>query len=209
MKDLTNEIIKIDCKINNKIIELLKWASNRNCDWNIYDAILKGYEEFGELSEAVLVSTGRIKHKTLSEKSTGEIADNINQLIDFASFKKEFINELDFLVSNQSSFSIHIRHSFEKIKNNDFKEVVINKLLTFKKFKDFLINLDINSLNSDILRFEDCTKYLAEINFLLYLIENNISKEDVNDQTILTSLIELEDRLEAKSNKWKKITETL
>jgi hypothetical protein len=206
MKDLTNEIIQIDCKINNKIIELLEWASNRNCDWNVYDAVLKGDEEFGELSEAVLVSTGRIKHKTLSEKSTGEIADNINQLIDVVSFKKEFINELDFLVSNQSSFSIHIRHSFEEIKNKNFKEVVINKLLTFKNFKDFLINLDINS---DILRFEDCTKYLAEINFLLYLIENNISKEDVNDQTILTSLIELEDRLEAKSNKWKKITETL
>ena len=196
----------INSKLNSKIIDLIKWASNRNCDWNIYDAVLKADEEFGELSEAVLVSTGRIKHKTLTEKSTGEIADNINQLIDVVSYKEDFVSNLNFLISNQSSFSLHIRNCFDKYKNDDYKKLAIQKLIYFKNYKDFLTT---NKTESDILRFEDCTKYLAEINYILYLVENDILKEEANDETILTSLEELYDRLEAKSNKWKRISSYL
>ena len=66
-----------------------------------------------------------------------------------------------------------------------------------------------NEVFNDIIRFEDCTKYLAEINFILYLVENDIKKEEVNDEIMLTSLTELFDKLEAKSNKWKRINSNL
>ena len=103
MSDLQNELKNIDTKLNQKIVELLLWASSRDCDWNKLDAILKGDEEFGELAEAVLVSTGRIKHKTLDEKSTGEIADNINQIIDVVSYNTNFIKKIDYLIQNQET----------------------------------------------------------------------------------------------------------
>lgn len=187
------KLVDIDKKINNKIVELIKWASYRDCDWNLYDAVLKGDEEFGELAESVLVSTGRIKHKTLTEKSTGEIADNINQLVDVVSYKPDFLANLGFLIINQGSFNSHIRSSFKKYEDGNYKEIVIKKLLSFKKYKDFFNDKDALS---DILRFEDCTKYLAEINYILYLIENNISKEEANDESVLASLEELYDKLE-------------
>ena len=206
MSNLQNELKNIDSKLNQKIVELLIWASNRSCDWNKFDAVLKGDEEFGELSEAVLVSTGRIKHKTLDEKSTGEIADNINQLIDIVSYNTKFIQEIDYLIKNQNSFYLHLKYSFNDFKDVDFKSLAIQKLINYKNFKDFLIE---NEVINDIIRFEDCTKYLAEINFILYLVENDIKKEEVNDETMLTSLIELFDKLEAKSNKWKRINSNL
>lgn len=168
--------------------------------------MLKGDEEFGELAESVLVSTGRIKHKTLSEESTGEIADNINQLIDVVSFNESFIKELEFLIKNQSSFYLHLKHSFDNFKNKNFKELAIQKLLTYKNFKDFLIEEDTFN---DILRFKDCIKYLSEINFILFLVENDIRTEDVNNETMLTSLNQLFNKLETKSNKWKRIDSNL
>ena len=201
-----NDLKNIDIKLNQKIVELLVWASSRKGDWNKYDAVLKGDEEFGELAEAVLVSTGRIKHKTLEEKSTGEIADNINQLIDVVSYDKSFIKKIDYLIKNQTSFHIHLKDSFEDFKDLNFKELAIQKLINYKNFKDFLTE---NEVFNDIIRFEDCTKYLAEINFILYLVENDIKKEEVNDEIMLTSLTELFDKLEAKSNKWKRINSNL
>lgn len=206
MSDLQNELKNIDIKLNQKIVELLVWASSRDCDWNKFDAVLKGDEEFGELAEAVLVSTGRIKHKTLDEKSTGEIADNINQLIDVVSYNTNFIQKIDYLIQNQSSFYLRLKHSFNEFKDVDFKALAIQKLINYKNFKDFLTE---NEVFNDIIRFEDCTKYLAEINFILYLVENDIKKEEVNDEIMLTSLTELFDKLEAKSNKWKRINSNL
>lgn len=206
MSDLQNELKNIDTKLNQKIVELLVWASSRDCDWNKFDAVLKGDEEFGELAEAVLVSTGRIKHKTLEEKSTGEIADNINQLIDVVSYNKNFIQEIDYLIKNQSSFYLRLKYAFNEFKDVDFKALAIQKLINYKNFKDFLIE---NEVLNDIIRFEDCIKYLAEINFILYLVENDIKKEEVNDEIMLTSLTELFDKLEAKSNKWKRINSNL
>lgn len=206
MSDLQNELKNIDTKLNQKIVELLVWASSRDGDWNKFDAVLKGDEEFGELAEAVLVSTGRIKHKTLEEKSTGEIADNINQLIDVVSYNKNFIQEIDYLIKNQSSFYLRLKYAFNEFKDVDFKALAIQKLINYKNFKDFLIE---NEVLNDIIRFEDCIKYLAEINFILYLVENDIKKEEVNDEIMLTSLTELFDKLEAKSNKWKRINSNL
>lgn len=66
-----------------KINEVFLFASRRNTDWNEFDALMKWDEEFGELSEALMIVSGRITHKTLSEHPVGEIADNINQLMDF------------------------------------------------------------------------------------------------------------------------------
>lgn len=210
MSNLQNELKNIDSKLNKKIVELLIWASNRSCDWNKFDAVLKGDEEFGELSEAVLVSTGRIKHKTLNEKSTGEIADNINQLIDVISYNKKLVKEVDYLIQNQSSFYFHLKYSFDDFKDVDFKALAIQKLINYKNFKDFLVQAEEEEeIFDDIIRFEYCTKYLAEINFILYLVENDIKKEEVNNETMLTSLIELFDKLEAKSNKWKRINSNL
>lgn len=210
MSNLQNKLKNIDSKLNQKIAELLIWASNRSCDWNKFDAVLKGDEEFGELSEAVLVSTGRIKHKTLNEKSTGEIADNINQLIDVISYNKKLVKEVDYLIQNQSSFYFHLKYSFDDFKDVDFKALAIQKLINYKNFKDFLVQAEEEEeIFDDIIRFEYCTKYLAEINFILYLVENDIKKEEVNDETMLTSLIELFDKLEAKSNKWKRINSNL
>lgn len=206
MNCLKNELNNIDDKLNHKIIELLIWASNRSEDWNKFDAVLKGDEEFGELSESVLVSTGRIKHKTLDEKSTGEIADNINQLIDVVSFDEKFIKNIDYLIKNQNSFYLHLKESFEDFKDVDFKSLAIQKLIDYKKNKDFLVKKETFN---DIIRFEYCTKYLTEINFILYLVENDIKKEEVNDKIMLTSLKELFDKLETKSNKWKRINSNL
>lgn len=206
MSNLQNKLKNIDTKLNQKIVELLVWASSRDCDWNKFDAVLKGDEEFGELAESVLVSTGRIKHKTLDEKSTGEIADNINQLIDVVSYDKSFIKKIDYLIKNQTSFHIHLKDSFEDFKDLNFKELAIQKLMDYKKIKDFSVKQE--TLN-DIIRFEYCIKYLAEINFILHLVENEIKKEEVNDKTMLTSLMELLDKLEIKSNKWRRINSNL
>jgi NTP pyrophosphatase (non-canonical NTP hydrolase) len=78
------------------VFDHLRRTSNMST-WSPTDRLAKAMEELGEVSTAVMILTGKLKHKKLDEPLVGEVADVMICLLDvlFSMHKDESNEELE------------------------------------------------------------------------------------------------------------------
>jgi NTP pyrophosphatase (non-canonical NTP hydrolase) len=195
---MTYILDEIDFELN----KILEFANQPRVDWTIDDAFLKGFEEAGELAEAILVVTGRLKHKTLSESHTGEIADNVNQLLDTLSFStvtsdiktRYNINEL-----YEHSENVIIGATHKSLNNLEYAAILL--------FKSYAHYKHLYDINPTVTTFDFLFRELVLINYVLdsIIFHKNNDGEFTQKNIFIDSTVNLCKYLDAKLNKWKSI----
>lgn len=187
-------------------------SSNRS-GWTPIDAYLKGIEEEGELSEAVMVVTGRLGHKTLNEHFTGEISDNINQLIDTLSFADNYpallMNISNLTTNDLMDYVASFEEEVELLENIKIDYLSYVALKTFKQFHRTKYQFDEEK---DLLKFNVLIERLVILNFLLFAISNDgyydaeeASFYGFDDESFEKANLCLFDTLNKKFEKWQSV----
>ena len=196
-------------KMADTFTEILSFGihCSKNNGWTFLDAILKGSEEEGELSEAILSEFGRTKKK-LKEHYLGEVADNINQVFDLVShhidndthfqikhlknfFSEEFFTEAKFF----DSLSINTLNSESK----DLYEIITSKVILFNTLKQKVINSPENVYMHALC---ELISTVMAIGFLLYLNEEKMTLSDFKPKHFDKFMEKLYKQLQKKLTKW-------
>lgn len=187
-------------QIHTRLNHIMNFAIQPRGDWTLNDAIIKGVEELGELAETVLITCGRLTHKTLPEHPSGEIADNINQLIDVLSFNEEKY-PLD--IHLQSLEAYKLIESIEEIGCPENTDPIINATIeTFLAYKRTKNTFDEEPCH---ILFNALIENLVILNCLLMAVHEKITIDNINDRFFLKTNTYLSSHLQKKFNKWKKI----
>jgi NTP pyrophosphatase (non-canonical NTP hydrolase) len=185
-----------------KIDRAVQFSKTTHNQWDLYSSILKLDEEFGELSEVILVVGGQLSHKTLKEKALGEIADNIIQCCCIASYN----SDIDFYLND-------IKHNyfvqFQSLVNelNAVKEQSLKDLLYFyhKKYRNskttLISGVDVASLEC----FRESLFGLVVMGVILTAMEENKEANDISLEYCSNTVNILLEQMEFKLNKWNKI----
>lgn len=187
--------------IKNLILETYAFSKTTYDDWSNFTCFLKHNEEYGELSEALLVELGQIKHKELKEPVFGEIIDNLIMCIHYYSRNESY----HFSLNNhfESSFKDFIHAMFS---SKDKISLIKRQFLDYTNSKNLVIPLE-----SSRFEFEKTTEslnniflHLINLAIVLYSIKfPETSKDELLDKT----LEELSFHFKKKLNKWKSIEE--
>ena len=189
--------------LETKLKAIMEFAIQPRGDWDLDDAILKGAEEQGELSEAILITCGRLPHKTLSEHPTGEIADNLNQLIDVLSFNKEKhpLNvDIQFLEAHQ------IVSYAQEIACPAHKTPIINAAIV--TFKGYLHTKNTFNENPSHMLFNALVENLVILNCLIIAVEDNKALDQIDDDFFDKCNRKLAIQLSKKHKKWQGVEKT-
>lgn len=186
------------------LTEIKDFAFNRTLyNWDEDDAYLKGNEEFGELSSAILIITGKLPHKELNESSLGEVADNINQVFDLLTFKNTEDINIDIPISfiGSSIYNGYFRKR-EKLRTeetiNNLEKSIKSIMLRVGKLREELFNS--NSIKLTIIND------LLEIGFYCFFIEQKINIEIDSMEELYSEYMDiLNYYLHIKLEKWKKL----
>ena len=196
---MSNQLIKLEQLIN----QIFIYASLPNRNWTPDDALLKGIEEAGELSESVMIVAGRMSHKPLPEAPQGEIADNINQLIDTLSF--EYKSDVLLLTLQNMTY----QGALDYILGFKGDDVVLDRaaIETFKNFHKTKFDFDYGS--ATLLIFNILIERLFLLNFILTAIQEGaeydcvyMQFEGMSEDLFNKANKILLDRLQAKFAKW-------
>ena len=196
-------------KMADTFTEILSFGihCSKNNGWTFLDAILKGSEEEGELSEAILSEFGRTKKK-LKEHYLGEVADNINQVFDLVShhmdndthfqtrhlnnfFSEQFFTETKFLDS------LFVNNFNRESKN--LYEIIASKMMLFITLKQKIINYP-ESVSMNALC--ELISTVMAIGFLLYLNEEKMTLSDFKPKHFDKFMEKLNKQLQKKLTKW-------
>jgi NTP pyrophosphatase (non-canonical NTP hydrolase) len=190
-------------RIETKLQEIMKFAIQPRGDWDFDDAILKGIEEQGELAEAILITCGRLPHKTLSEHPTGEIADNINQLIDVLSFNEE---KYPLNVDIQSLEAHEIVSYAKEIICPAHKNPMNNAAVV--TFKGYLNTKNAFNENPSHLLLNALVENLVILNCFIVAVHDKKEINDIDDTFFDNANCKLATELFKKHKKWKGIEKT-
>jgi hypothetical protein len=178
--------------------EIMNFAGQHLDGWTLNDALIKGAEEAGELATVVLIVGKRISHKTLPEIPSGEIADNINQIIDVLSFyDKDQPISLDNVERTTASSIQDYAQEFACPDNiTPLNNVICETFLAYQEAK-YQYNRNtchraFNSLVNDLVIF----------NCLLIAAHENKTIKDINDDFFEHANAILQTQLVKKLKKW-------
>lgn len=198
-------------KMADTFTEILNFGihCSKHNGWTFIDAILKGSEEEGELSEAILSEFGRTKKK-LKEHYLGEIADNINQVFDLVShhmdndthFKTRHLNNFfSEMFFTETKFFDSLYENNSNSKTTDLYEVIVSKMVDFSSLKHNVIKYP-ESVSMDVLC--DLISTVMVIGFLLHLNEYRINLSEFKQKHFNYFIKELHKQLKKKLSKWQK-----
>lgn len=189
------ELLKLALTMNN----ILSFAKIPNDDWTKLDAFMKGIEEAGELSEAIMITCGRLPHKELSEEPTGEIADSINQIIDtlsFTTYSGSIGNELQ---------TIHPEIITDSIKKLEPPEhLTLIEFALFDAFESYCDTKHFFNKKPSIAFFNFLIEDLVKINFIITAIEDNRTLSTMQNSFVKANQ-KLNNALKKKFKKWQAI----
>lgn len=185
----------------NLILETYAFAKTTYNDWTNFTCFLKHNEEYGELSEAILIEIGQIKHKELAEPVFGEIIDNLIMCIHYYSrFDCHQIH-----INNQLINLENLKVCSDHIYNEKNKLSLIQKY--FKNYsiaKNSLIPLENRQFEAD-----KSMEYLNDVFFQLVnlgMVFYSFKYPEVQKDILLEkTLEELNTHFSKKINKWKTI----
>ena len=185
----------------NKIKRAVDFSKTTHKHWDLYSSILKLDEEYGELSEVILVVGKQLIHKTLKEKALGEIADNIIQASCIASYNHDidfYLNEIKKNNFVQFSSLIHQLNS----QHTNLKDALYFYHKKYRTLKEILIsNVDMDSLEA----YKQSLYVLLIIGVILTAMEDDLTIKDLTLEYCDKSVSILIDQMEFKLNKWSNI----
>ncbi len=196
-------------KMADTFTEILNFGihCSKHNGWTFIDAILKGSEEEGELSEAILSEFGRTKKK-LKEHYLGEIADNINQVFDLVShhmdndthFKARHLNNFfsEMFFTEAKFFDSLFANTFDR-ESKDLYEIITSKMMLFNSLKQKVINCPEN-VSMDVLC--ELVSTVMAIGFILHLNENKINLLEFKPKHFDKFMEKLQKQLQKKLAKW-------
>lgn len=189
-------------ELYNEITNIIKFAVARDetIDWTFDDASIKATEEIGELSEVILILTGRLPHKSLKEHHLSEIADNINEYIDMISFSFEhYPSQLLSLDMLESSLS----NTFDSLSILSIQELNSEILKYYKNIRTSLFSVIEGNIN--IIKFNANIMIILKLGIALDIL---VSTTKNTKPTCLVSVISnISSILNTKLKKWEGINE--
>lgn len=169
MKDIINEIMNYAIEYRLKV----------NKEWNFSSTVMKFFEETGELSEALMIVDGKLKHKTLSEPVIGEICDVINSLLDSyvnTNFKIFKVDDYSFdNLYKEANLNIKNDLNFKYNRISFFQDKVVEKTLSaIFEMKNNIDCSDIKTQNVCFNKVFDAIKILIEMSILESIDKENL-----------------------------------
>lgn len=187
--------MSIETAISSTLSAIFSFAAARRGGWTAVDALMKGDEELGELSEAIQVTLGRVTHKQLKENPLGEVADNLNQLLDLCSVTSYRLTSFSFL-TDRVRFELAQKRLSEHALQLD--HTVIAYYMRFRLARNGLFPSAAMSEDSVYAMIVDLI-YLA---IFLHLAHEKIDASTFNETHYQAALSVLADCLGKKFEKW-------
>ena len=195
-----------DTKLISTLHTIMDYAAIANHNpktyWSFSDSIMKGNEELGELSEAIQIHTGRLPHKTIDEAVQGEIADNINQVIDLFSvlLVDTHIAKQEILGPNELTFDINAHCNQYDIESKEgLHEMIVSYVLDYQMHRQRVIEAK-NGCVATLL------KPLLCLGVLFHCFDNKISLETIGVGVVCAAMTDLHDNyLLRKFQKWQSV----
>lgn len=178
-----------------KLKKIIKFSKTTHDIWDEYASLMKLDEEFGELAEAILFSLGYMPHKTMKEKTIGEITDNIIQASCIYSYR-----------GKDNKFFVESKFCDSSLLINELRVYSLDELIK-KYHKDYSYTKNLFT-GFDLIDFkyhyELLQKNLILLGFLCYVNDESIEVNDINEETVESYQKELIELIEFKLNKWKR-----
>lgn len=184
----------------NLILETYAFAKTTYNDWTNFTCFLKHNEEYGELSEALLIEIGQIKHKELKEPVFGEIIDNIIMSIHY--YSRLDLHSISINDSiNPRTFHDFVNIIFDHKKKND---LIQHYFQQYTLAKAVIIPLERTGFDHDktLESLNNVFLHLINLSMVLYTLKYpDTTKQDLFNKTIE----ELNGHFSKKIKKWKTI----